>query len=281
MSDRIIDAHHHLWQFGRFHYGWIAEGRGPLGRDYLPADLAAAAAPPGVRATVLVQTIASFDETRWFCELADASDLIQRVVGWVDLGGQNVGDELDELMAASPSFAGVRVAGPALVDGGGAPRLSALSGLGALQARGLTCDLLIGPDHLAHVPALAEAAPGLRIVIDHLAKPPIRRGGLSGWAEDLAAAGRWPNVHAKVSGLITEADRQAWTPADLQPYIDHAIDCFGFERLMYGSDWPVCLQAGSYEQALDAVRTCIGDATTADQAKLLAQTAADFYRVES
>ena len=276
MPQPIIDAHHHLWQFGRFDYGWISEGEGPLGRDYLPADLKRTIDATGVSRTVLVQTIHSLPETRWFLELAGEHGCIAGVVGWVDLTDPGVGDVLDELRAGT-KLVGIRHVVQGEPDDDWVVRADVLRGLAELPGRGLTFDLLFLPRHLKHVPTLARRLPDLPMVIDHIAKPPIKAGRFDGWREDMAAAAAFPNVCCKLSGMITEADHQRWKPADLKPYVEHVIDCFGFDRVMFGSDWPVCLLAGSYERMLNALVECLDEPGDAEAAWLWSETARRFY----
>jgi len=273
---QIIDAHHHLWQFGRFDYRWIERGVGPLGRDHLPEDLRAAVAPLGVTGTVLVQTIATVDESMWFCDLAEKHDLIRGVVGWADVTCEQFESQLDRLQQRSPKFVGIRRAFPNDAQTV-APEL--LRGLGMLQDRGLAFDLLLRPAGLKLVPQIAGELPDLPMVIDHLAKPPIAEGLLDPWADDLAAAAAYPNVTCKLSGMITEADRTRWTADHLRPYIDHALQCFGCDRLMFGSDWPVCLLAGSYRQAFDALNTRLADRSDEERQAIYHDTATRCYRL--
>jgi len=274
-----IDAHHHLWEFGRFDYGWITEGQGPLGRDFLPDDLARTVAPHGIDGTVLIQTINDFDESRWFCELGRDHELIRGVVAWVDLTAEDVSERLDQLQAIDGKLVGIRHVVQGEPDPDWVVRPDVLRGLSVLEQRGLTFDLLFLPKHLRHVPALAVAMPNLKMVIDHIAKPDIRAGAMDGWAEDFKAAAQFPNITCKLSGMITEADHQRWQPQDLRPYVDHALNCFGPERLMFGSDWPVCLLAGSYDRMIAALEACVPGLSSVEHARLFGGAATEFYRL--
>ena len=273
----IIDTHHHLWDFARYDYGWIEKGVGTLGKNFLPPDLEATVTPCGVVGTVLVQTIHSFDETRWFCSLANENELIKGVVGWVDLTASDLTDRLDQLTDDTDKLVGIRHVTHDEPDDNWLLRPDVLSGLDTLQARRIPFDLLLRPRHLKHVPALAARFPDLPMVIDHIAKPLIKDQITDGWQQDIARAAEFPNIYCKLSGMITEADHQNWQPQDLKPYIDHCIDVFGFDRLMYGSDWPVCLLAGTYARMLDALQTCIASHSDAEKKKLLAETAVRYY----
>jgi len=274
----MTDAHHHLWSHQRYTYGWIKPGVGRLGDDFLPAQLDAVAGPTGVTRAVLVQTFHSLDETRWFLSLAAASSRIAGVVGWVDLTSPTLRATLDEL-ASDPGFKGVRHGVQSDPNADWLSRTDVLQGLEALAARGLTFDLLIKPMHLKQVPALAKRVPGLRMVIDHMAKPAIARREWQPWADDLAAVGEFSQVFCKISGLVTEAGA-GWQAADLQDWIDHAVACFSPRRCMFGSDWPVCLLASDYAQTLGATRACLASLPPADQEAILHDTAGAFYRLE-
>ena len=276
---QIIDAHHHLWDLTKFDYPWIAPEWTQLRRNQLPADLKREIDAAGVDRTVLVQTQHSLDETRWFLDLAEANDFIAGVVGWVDLTDPALDRVIDEF-ASRPKLVGIRHVTQDEPDVNWIVREDVLRGLSILDKRGLAFDLLFFPQHLRHAPALARRFPNLRMVIDHLAKPPIKTGKLSGWDADLRSAAQHPNIYCKLSGMITEADWRNWTPADLKPFIAHAIDCFGFDRLMFGSDWPVCLLAGSYQQTLDALRQATGPLSLSEQNQLLGLTATRFYGLE-
>ena len=257
----------------------IRKGRTLGDRPRLPADLERVIDAAGVSRTVLVQTLPSVDETRWFLELADAHEFIAGVVGWVDLTDPGVGDQLDQLREGT-KLVGVRLAIPGEADEAWIVRDDLLRGMDELSKRGLTLDLLLQPGQLKHVPTLAGRVPELPLVIDHLAKPPIRAGRFDGWREAMSAAAAFPNVHGKLSGLITEADHEAWQPADLKPYVDHAVECFGFDRLMFGSDWPVCLLAGAYAQVLEALARCLGALSRADADDLYHETARRCYALK-
>lgn len=227
-----IDAHHHLWQIRRYDYGWITPETPVLGRDYMPVHLAPELRAAGVARTVLVQTFHSEAETRWFLQLADQHPFIAGVVGWSDLTDPDLGARLDAL--AHPKLVGLRhvVQGEPDVDWLVHPAV--IQGLKELERRGLSFDLLLLPQHLKHVPTLARALPALRMVIDHLAKPPIREGQLEPWARDLAAAAEHPNVFCKLSGMVTEADHAQWTVDDLRPYVAHALEVFGPVHVWFG-----------------------------------------------
>ncbi|MEX0655736.1 MAG: amidohydrolase family protein [Phycisphaeraceae bacterium] len=273
-----VDAHQHFLDPTRYAYPWIDADMTPLHQPHLPEDLAVALSKAGVRQTVTVQARQTLEETQWLLALADAHPWIAGVVGWVDLTDPALDAVLDGF-ADRPRLVGIRHVTHDEPDPDWLMRDDVCRGLGVLERRGYTFDLLLRPMHLRHVPALAERFPGLPMVIDHLAKPAIASGRLDGWREDFAAAARYPNVFCKLSGMITEADPKRWTAADLAPYVAEAVAAFGFERLMFGSDWPVCRLAGAYEQVVTALREALGPISSHEQAQLFGDTARRFYQL--
>ena len=269
----MIDSHQHFWQVGRFDYPWMSEDLGVLYRDYLPADLAPILQQNGVRKTVLVQASNSVAETRWLLELADANDFIAGVVGWVDLESSEIE------LSAHPKFKGVRHLVESEPNDDWLVQPSVLSGLRKLSERGLSYDLLVHTRHLKHVHRVAESCPDLALVIDHLAKPPIARNEIKEWSNALGPLARYPNVHCKLSGLVTEANWNSWQSDDLRPFVDCALEFFGVDRMMFGSDYPVCLLAASYDRVLDSFQEILKDHSDADREKIFSTNAAKFYRL--
>jgi L-fuconolactonase len=210
--------------------------------------------------------------------LASANPFICGVVGWVDLTDPAVGATLDELQK-HPKFRGVRHPAHDEADPNWLVRDDVLRGLSELAHRHLPFDLLIYPSHLPLIFCMAHRVPGLRMVIDHIAKPRIRDGILEPWAADIEAAAKLPRVFCKLSGMITEANRAGWKPQQLAPYIAHVMHVFGPDRLMFGSDWPVCLSAGSWKEVLAAFTQGLGAHPVGVREKLLGQTAARFYGI--
>jgi L-fuconolactonase len=274
-----IDAHHHFWKIGKYDYPWI-EPSSVLDRDYGPAELSPLLVHSGIERTVLVQTIGLLDETRWFLDLAQEHAWIAGVVGWVDLADANVEAILDGLITRyGRLLVGIRHNlhdEPAdrwiLRDDVG-------RGLAALATRGLAYDLLIRPRHLRVVLELIHRQPELRLVIDHAAKPAIAERRFDDWAAPLAAVALHEQVFCKLSGLITEADHRNWQPADLRQYVEHVLAAFGPERVMFGSDWPVCLLAGSYERVIAAQKVAIEQLNPSEQAQVFGGTAEEFYKL--
>jgi L-fuconolactonase len=268
----MIDAHQHYWQVGKFDYPWMTSDLGVLYRDYLPSE-----PQSGVDQIVVVQASNSVAESRWLLSLADENSFIAGVVGWVGLKSPNVEEQLDEL-TAHPKLKGVRH----LVESEPADdwlvQPAVISGLRRLAQYGLTYDLLIHSRHLRHARTVAESCPELSLVIDHLAKPRIAEHGFDEWARDFKPLAEYPNMHCKLSGLVTEANWSSWTTDDLRPYVEYALELFGPRRLMFGSDYPVCLLAASYGRVLESLQEIIGDQHSD---LIFAENARNFYRLGS
>ena len=279
----IIDSHQHFWDLDLVEYPWLVPAYGPIYRSFGPDELAPQIRAAGVDRTVLVQSANSYADTDAMLALAAVVPWIGAVVGWVPLeDAAAAAAALDERYLAAPSFRGVRHLNHNESDPDWLVRPNVIDGLRVLQARHLVFEVVaVYPLHLGHVPALAEACPDLRIVIDHLAKPPIASGDLIAWKRDLSAAAAFPNVAAKVSGLNTAADWTTWSADDLVEAVGHAVDVFGVDRLMFGSDWPVAILAGDYERVwTETLRalTSLG-LSGPEQAAVLGETAARIYSI--
>ena len=274
----IVDSHQHFWQVGRFDYPWMSSGDKVLYRDYLPPTLEPVLRQNGVAKTVLVQASNSVAESRWLLSLADANPFIAGVVGWVDLANSDVYQQLDEL-TPHPKFKGVRH----LVESEPADdwliQPAVLSGLNRLSAYGVSYDLLVHTRHLKHVQMVAERCPELSLVIDHMAKPPIARGEMKEWAREIKPLAANENIYCKLSGLVTEASWTSWRTSDLWPFVKCALEVFGPERLMFGSDHPVCLLAASYERVLESFQEILRELKDAERDRIFAENAERFYRL--
>lgn len=275
----VIDSHQHFWQVGRFDYPWMTSDLGVLCRDYLPAELVPILQANGVTRTVLVQASNSVAESRWLLSLAGANSFIAGVVGWVDLTSPEIDAQLNEL-AAHPKFKGVRHLVESEPQDDWLVQPAVLSGLQQLATRGLCYDLLVHTRHLKYVPEVARKCPDLRLVIDHLAKPPIARNEIKEWLAAITPVAALPNIHCKFSGLVTEANRTSWQTNDLRPFVDSALELFGVERLMFGSDYPVCLLAASYDRVLAAFQEILKSLSEPDREKIFSKNAARFYRLD-
>jgi L-fuconolactonase len=275
----IIDSHQHFWQVGQFDYPWMTRDLGVLYRDYLPGELAPILKENGVDKTVLVQASNSVNESRWLLQLADENRFIAGVVGWVDLMSPIIDSQLQEL-SAHPKFKGVRHLVESETQDDWLVQPEVLSGLRRLSSYRLSYDLLVHTRHLKHVSKVAEACPELALVIDHLAKPPIAKNEIKEWSLAMEPLARYPNLHCKLSGLVTEADWTTWQTNDLRPFVDCTLELFGSDRLMFGSDYPVCLLAAPYNRVLESFQEILEGLSDTEREKVFSQNAAQFYRLE-
>ena len=273
-----VDSHQHFWQVGRFDYPWMSPSLGVLYRDYLPAQLEPVLQENGISKTVLVQASNSVEESRWMLSLAEAHSFIACVVGWVDLKSPAVDVQLSEL-TAHQKFKGVRHLVESEQNDDWMVQPEVLRGLNRLSDFKLSFDLLVHTRHLKHVPTVAETCPDLALVIDHMAKPPIAANEIREWSQAMTPVAAYQNVHCKLSGLVTEANWESWQTEDLRPYVESALELFGPQRMIFGSDHPVCLLASSYERVLHAFQEILSDLSTTDRERIFAKNAIDFYRL--
>ncbi|KUO14810.1 amidohydrolase family protein [Streptomyces dysideae] len=276
----IVDAHHHVWDLSVRDQDWISGAElAPLRRDFTLADLAPEARAAGVTATVLVQTITVPDETPEFLALAADSDLVAGVVGWTDLTAPDVAETLAELRAGpgGEHLVGIRHQVQGEPDPRWLVRPEVLRGLSAVAEAGLVYDLVVKPHQLAAAVEAAERLPGLTFVLDHLGKPPIASGELDPWAQQIRRLAALRNTVCKLSGMVTEADWGSWTVAALAPYADTVLDAFGPERLMFGSDWPVCRLAATYAEVIATERELTAGLGPAERHDVFTGTAARTY----
>jgi len=271
-----VDAHQHFWTYDAERYPWIGAGMERLRADFLPRDLERLLAASGLEASVAVQARQDLDETRWLLELAREHAFVAGVVGWVDLCSPAVEDELARL-AGEPKLRGVRHVVQDEPDDAFLLRPDFQAGIARLARFGLVYDLLIHPRHLVVAAQLVDRFPDQPFVLDHLAKPFIARGELEPWGRHLRALARRPNVHAKLSGLVTEARWTGWSAADFAPYLDLALEAFGPRRLMFGSDWPVCTLAAEYAEVRAIVDDWAAELAPSEHAALFGDNAARFY----
>jgi L-fuconolactonase len=273
-----IDAHHHLWDLGRRPQPWMKGAElAPIARTFGLSDLLPELDGHGIDATVLVQSSASSAETRELLAIAAASSgRIAGVVGWADLTDPALPEVLASLAGAGP-LVGIRHQVQDEADPAWLAREDVMAGVAAVGAAGLVYDLLVTSDQLPAAVETVRALPGTRFVLDHGAKPPIAAGSWEPWAARIAALAALPNVTCKLSGLITEADWRRWRPQDVLPYARHLLVSFGPDRVLFGSDWPVCTLAGSYAEVLALAEEAVGPLAPADRAAVLGGTAARVY----
>jgi L-fucono-1,5-lactonase len=275
----IVDAHHHIWDPATADYPWLTDELAVIRRRFTPDDLAPELAATGVEATVLVQTRLSQAETTEFLAQAAATSFIRGVIGWVDLTDPAVSDLIAGLRAGpgGDRLVGIRHQVHDEPDPAWLLREDVMRGIRAVGAAGLAYDLLLRPRELPAALELAQRLPNVRFVIDHLAKPPIASGDLEPWRRLIAGFAPLDHVACKVSGLVTEASWVSWSVADLQPYVDHAIEVFGPTRLLFGSDWPVCLLAATYLEVVEAALTTMPGLDVTEQAAVMGGNATRIY----
>ena len=279
-SARRIDAHQHFWRYDPVEYDWIDASMAPLRRDFLPADLEPELRASGFDACVAVQARQSLEETRWLLELADRHTFIAGVVGWADLQAPDLQAQL-EPFAGRRRLVGLRHVVQAEPDDRFLLRPAFLRGITALHDFGLAYDILIYPRHLPAAIEFAQRLEGHRLVLDHLAKPEIRGGEIAQWNRQLRDLAACANVMAKLSGLVTEADWHNWTAEGIRPYLDVAFECFGWDRLMIGSDWPVCTVAADYGRTMRLVTDYMRGRPALEQDAVLGGNAARFWRLDA
>ncbi|MGW2857949.1 amidohydrolase family protein [Streptomyces sp. NPDC001215] len=277
-----VDAHHHVWDLSVRDQDWITgSALAPLRRNFTLADLAPEARAAGVDRTVLVQTVTVAEETPEFLALAEEHPLVAGVVGWTDLTEPGVAETLARLreLPGGAHLRGIRHQVQGEPDPEWLLRADVRRGLAAVADAGLVYDLLVLPRQLPACARAAAAHPGLTFVLDHLGKPPIAAGALEPWASQVRALAALPNTVCKLSGMVTEADWTTWTPADLRPYADTVLDSFGPERIMFGSDWPVCPPAASYGEVLRTAEQLTLGLGADDRAQVFEGTARRVYRL--
>jgi L-fuconolactonase len=271
-----IDAHQHFWQYNPAQHTWMTDEMAVLRRDFLPGDLAPLLESAGFDATIAVQARQILEETDWLLALADQYEFIGGVVGWVDLRADDVDRQLQRY-AGHPKFRGVRhiVHDEPDVEFMLLPEFR--RGIRALGQFGLTYDLLVRPAHLPAALKLVREFPAQPFVVDHIAKPLIKNGTIQPWRKDLEALAGCENVCCKLSGMVTETNWRGWKPADFAPYLDIVLDAFGEDRVMIGSDWPVCTLAGDYGSVMEIVVNYVERLPAGARAKILGANCARFY----
>lgn len=273
-----IDAHQHFWHFDPVRDSWITEGSmSVIRRDFLPKDLQPILQQNGIDGCVAVQADQSETETHFLLDLASQNAFIKAVVGWVDLKADNLAERLD-YFKQYPKLKGFRH-----ILQGEKPEFMLDSrfteGVRLLGEKGFMYDILVFPKHLKAVKTFLQKMGNQPFVIDHLAKPYIQKGLIKEWAKDMKAIAKHENVMCKISGMVTEADWQNWKEADFTPYIDIVFEAFGTDRVMYGSDWPVCLVAATYEKQLSIVKNYISKLPDTEGRKIMGGNAARFYKI--
>ena len=271
-----IDSHQHFWRYSVEEYGWIDDSMARLRRDFLPADLRGELDAVGLDGCIAVQARQTNEETDFLLELAEQNDWVRAVIGWVDLRSEDVADELARI-ADHPKLAGVRHIVQAEPDDEFVLREDFQRGIRAMQEHDLVYEVLVFPNQLPASIELCRRFPEQTFVLDHLAKPYAKRGEVESWASHIRDMAALPNVSCKLSGLCTEADWSKWTVESLTPYVDVVFDAFGSDRILYGSDWPVCLVASAYQRWFEAVGHWLAPLAKAQRDAVLGGNAARIY----
>ena len=274
-----IDAHQHYWIYNPQEYGWIDDSMQTIRRDFLPDDLKPELSRAGFDGSILVQTRQTLEETRWLLALAAQAPTILGVVGWVDLRAPDAHAQLKAL-AGNPKLVGIRHIVQGEPDDNFLLREDFLRGISILEEFDLAYDILIYPRHLPVAAKFVQRFPRQRFVLDHMAKPPIKSGEIRSWAEGIRRLAEFPNVFCKISGLVTEADWQHWTPEQITPYVEVAFESFGADRLMIGSDWPVCLVAASYERSIGIAKQYLERSSPKEREAVMGGNAQRFWRLK-
>ena len=273
-----IDSHQHFWKYDPVKHSWIGDEMAVIRKDFLPEDLAPVMQENDVQGCVAVQADQTAEETDFLVALSDQHDFIKGVVGWTDLQSPNIEESLSTYSQV-PVIKGFRhiLQGEQQRDLCLQP--SFLQGISLLDKYNFSYDILILQDQLRFIPELVSRFPNQRFVIDHLAKPGIKAGEISSWKKDIQLVAQHENVYCKISGMVTEADLQNWKSEDFIPYIDVVLNAFSTKRVMYGSDWPVCLAGGNYTEVIHIVRSLFRSFTANEQQLFFGKNAIDFYHL--
>lgn len=274
-----FDSHQHFWRYHPVEHGWMDNRMTVLKRDYLPGDLQPLLSASKFDGTIAVQARQTPEETRWLLELAGQHDFIRGVVGWVDLRSPELRSQLEEF-CKNPKLVGVRHVVHDEPDDQFLLGPEFRQGIARLLELDLTYDLLLFPRHLRVAVKLVAEFPAHKFILDHLGKPDIRGRNFSPWQEDLAALAKFPNVHCKLSGMVTEAEWQQWHPEDFHRYLDIVFAAFGPERLMIGSDWPVCNLSGDYAATMSIVSGYLQKCPDEVREQILGGNCARFYGIK-
>jgi len=274
----IIDSHQHFWQYEPAKHSWIDDDMAVIRRDFLPSDLQKVYQENRVDGCVAVQADQTLAETNFLVDLALKNDFIKGIVGWVNLRGNDI-EQILEKYSHHKTVKGFRHVVQGEPDHNFLLRPNFLKGISALEKYSFTYDILIFPHQLGATLEFVRRFPNIKFVIDHIAKPYIKDGFFEGWANQMKAIAKFENVFCKVSGMITEANYKTWTEAQLNPYMDLVFKAFGTDRIMFGSDWPVCLVAGNYSQVKNIVTNYIADLSDDEKANIMGLNAISFYNL--
>ena len=275
---RRIDSHQHFWRYVPENYGWIGDTMAGLRRDFLPSDLETEIRAAGIDGAVSVQARQSLEETSWLLALAEQWPLLEGVVGWLPLAEVDFPARLEQF-SARPKLKGVRHVIQDEPDDQYILRPDFNRGISALRATQLVYDILIFERHLPQTIQFVDRHPQQVFVLDHMGKPRIREGALDPWRHHITELAKRTNVFCKISGMVTQANWQTWSTENLSPYLEIVLEAFGPNRLMVGSDWPVCLLATTYARWFEVVQTLVGRLSAREQQRILGETATEVYRL--
>jgi L-fuconolactonase len=275
-----IDSHQHFWRYDAARDAWITDSMAILKRDFLPEHLAAQLAANGIDASIAVQADQSENETTFLLGLAENDKRIAGVVGWVDFLSPRLAERL-EYFSHFSKLRGFRHIAQSEPDDRFLAQKQFVRGVAQLRTFRFTYDILVYPKQLPAALELVTQLPDQRFVVDHLAKPEIKSGKSSPWATQMKEVAQNKNVFCKISGMVTEADWKQWKADDFKPYLDVVFEAFGAERLMFGSDWPVCLLAATYSQVKQLVDNYVKGFSQSDKDKIFGGNAAQFYGVKT
>ncbi|MBD0850215.1 amidohydrolase family protein [Maribacter arenosus] len=273
-----IDAHQHFWRYEPLKHSWIDDSIAVIRKDFLPSDLKKVFVENDIDGCVAIQADQTLQETEFLVQLAKANEFIKGIVGWVDMRDKGV-DAVLEKYSDQKEIKGFRHIVQGEADPNFLLRHDFIRGISHLEKYGYTYDILVFPHQLGATLEFVKKFPDQRFVIDHLAKPYIKDGFFDGWAVLMKEIAKYENVYCKLSGMITEADFSSWTPDQIDPYMDLVLGAFGSDRLMYGSDWPVCLVAGNYTRVKQVVVNFIAKLSTIERQKIMGSNAIKFYNL--
>jgi len=274
----IIDSHQHFWNYDPVKHEWIDDSMSVIRRDFTPNDLKKEYEENEVDGCIVIQADQTLEETDYLLKLSEENEFIKGIVGWVDLRSENINEVLEEYSMYN-KLKGFRHVVQDEPDHNFLLRPNFLRGISALEKYNFTYDILIFPHQLGATLELVKMFPNQKFIINHISKPYIKDGFYDGWASLMLEIGKFPNVYCKLSGMITEADISSWTPKQIEPYMSLALKAFGSDRLMFGSNWPVCLVAGNYKKVKKLVTNFIANLSVPEQEAIMGGNAIKFYNV--
>ncbi len=274
----IIDSHQHFWKYEPVKHAWIDDNMAVIRKDFMPSDLQSVYQDNGVDGCVAVQADQTLEETDFLLQLAQENNFIKGVVGWVDLRADNLEATLEKYSEAD-KLKGFRHVVQGEPDHNFLLRPNFLRGIEVLEKNNYTYDILIFPHQLGAALEFVKRFPNMNFVIDHIAKPYVKDGFYEGWAVLMKEIAKYDNVYCKLSGMITEADYNTWTPEQIHPYMELVLEAFGSNRIMFGSDWPVCLVAGNYAKVKELTTNFISTLSAEEQQQIMGANAMKFYKL--